>query len=281
MIWRCGRFAFDLTKPIIVGILNITPDSFSDGGENYNQKIAYARAQQMLSEGATIIEIGGESTRPGSDEVLVAEELARVLPITKQLCAEGAAVSIDTRHAQVALHCLDAGAVIVNDVSGFRDPKMCGLVASSDVGCVVMHMLGEPKSMQDDPQYDDVVAEVTDYLLNQAERLKALGVAPDRICLDPGPGFGKSFEHNLALLKATSAMSTLGYPLMTAFSRKRFIGDITGITIAAERALPSAIVAAWAASEGARVLRVHDVRETVEALSVVRHLKESDQVDGG
>jgi len=277
MLWNCGRFTFDLSTPAIMGILNVTPDSFSDGGEHLDHNDAYQHAMAMIEQGATIIDVGGESTRPGSNEVPDAEELARVLPVVRRLADEGVAVSIDTRHFAVAKACVEAGAAIVNDVSGFRDIAMRELAASTDVGCVVMHMLGEPKSMQDDPHYDDVVSDVSDYLLAQAELLITAGVSKDRICIDPGPGFGKNFEHNLALLHATPELSSLGFPLMAAFSRKRTVGQMAGLRAAAanpsERALASAIVAAWTALHGATVLRVHDVRETVEALSVLNCLQ--------
>jgi dihydropteroate synthase len=275
MIWNCGKYVFDLAEPIIMGILNITPDSFSDGGENRDHDVACAHARQMLAEGATIIDVGGESTRPGSDEVLETEELDRVLPVVKRLADEGVAVSIDTRHPAVARAAIEAGATIINAVSGFRDPAMREIAALSDVGCVVMHMLGEPKSMQEEPYYDDVVVEVRDYLLAQAALLEAAGVSRDRICIDPGPGFGKNFDHNLALLRATSELSAVGYPLMAAFSRKRVIGDMTGIELPADRVAASAIVAAWAAMRGAGVVRVHDVRETAEAIKVFSHLEKT------
>ncbi|MCL2136138.1 MAG: dihydropteroate synthase [Coriobacteriia bacterium] len=272
MIWRCRNIEFDLSDAIVMGILNLTPDSFSDGGEYFDLTKAYSHAHRMLEEGASIIDIGGESTRPGSNELDEDTELGRVLPLVKALCEEGLVISIDTRHPKVAAACIDAGAAIVNDVSGYRDPRMREVAGKSDVGCVVMHMLGEPQSMQVDPHYDDVVGEVKDYLLGQAALLQSAGVAPDRICIDPGPGFGKDFSHNLALLQATSELAALPYPLMAAYSRKGFIGKMTGITEAADRAATSAIVAAWAAKQGARVLRVHDVRATVEALKVFRYL---------
>ena len=274
MLWRAGKYNFELDKPIIVGILNITPDSFSDGNQHFEHEQAYAHANRMLDEGAAIIDVGGESTRPGSDEVSESEELARVLPVIEQLVADGVVISIDTRHAAVAKRCVEAGAAIINDISGFRDAEMRDLAANSDVGCVVMHMLGEPKNMQNDPHYDDVVAEVSDYLTHQADLLVATSVAPERICIDPGPGFGKTFDHNLALLKATHQLAALGYPLMAAYSRKGFIGNMTAVRSAAERVTASALVAAWAANQGARVLRVHDVKETAQALAVFNYLSD-------
>ena len=276
MQWRCGRFLLDLSEPAVMGILNVTPDSFSDGGLYFGTESAIAQARQMQAQGALIIDVGGESTRPGSDEVAEAEELRRVLPVVRQLADDGLIVSIDTRHASVAEVCIQAGAAIVNDVSGFRDPAMRALVAGSDVGCIVMHMLGEPKSMQADPHYDDVVREVGEYLLSQAGLLKAAGVARERIMIDPGPGFGKTFQHNLQLLLATAELAGLGYPLMAAFSRKRFVGDLTGIVRADERVTASVTVAVWAAAHGANVVRVHDVEPTVQALATWRALQSAE-----
>jgi dihydropteroate synthase len=224
----------------------------------------------MVEQGAAIIDVGGESTRPGSDEVSAKDELARVLPVVSQLAAEGFAVSIDTRHALVAKACVEAGAAIINDVSGFRDEAMVDVAAKCDAGLVVTHMLGEPQDMQVDPYYDDVVGEVSAYLLGQARMLEAAGVASGRICIDPGPGFGKTFEHNLTLLRQMRRFALLGYPLMAAFSRKAFIGELTGIAPAHERVAGSVVVAVLAVLRGACVLRVHDVASTVEALRVVK-----------
>jgi len=266
MVWRCRSFCFDLDQPVVMGILNVTPDSFSDGGEFFNTAAALDQAYRMLAEGAQIIDVGGESTRPGAEEVEQAEELKRVLPIVEHLAADGVAVSVDTRHVAVAEAAIAQGAAIINDVSGFRDPALRKLVAASDLGCVVMHMLGEPKSMQLDPVYDNVVSEVREYLLTQADLLVQAGVYRERICIDPGPGFGKTFQHNLALLRATAELASLGYPLMAAYSRKGFIGKLTGTANPAERVIGSVIVATWAAAQGARVIRVHDVKSTVEAL---------------
>ncbi|MDR3053263.1 MAG: dihydropteroate synthase [Coriobacteriales bacterium] len=312
-MWHCGTFEFDTATaatPLIMGILNVTPDSFSDGGAHDTPDAALAHARLLLQQGAHIIDVGGESTRPGSDEVCATEELARVLPVVRELAAEGVAVSIDTRHAEVAAACVKAGAAVINDITGFRDAAMVELARGCDAGLVVMHMQGEPKTMQAAPVYANVVAEVSAYLLARARELEAAGVARGRICLDPGPGFGKSFEHNLALLRATDQLAALGaegaepppraleaarageatgageaarartasavlaqaYPLMAAWSRKRFVGELTGVELAAERVAGSVAVAAYAAARGARVLRVHDVAPTVEALKVLAAL---------
>lgn len=280
MEWICGRHRLDLSQPVVMGILNVTPDSFSDGGEHLDPASAVAHARLLASQGARIIDVGGESTRPGSDALSESEELARVLPVLQALVAEGLIVSLDTRHAQVAEAGIAAGAAIINDVSGFRDPAMRRAVAKSEVGCVVMHMLGEPKSMQVEPHYQDVVDEVSQYLLSQAALLVDEGVARTRICIDPGPGFGKTFEHNLALLQATGRLAGLGYPLMAAYSRKAFIGRLTDVPIAGERQAGSVAVAVWAALHGARVLRVHDVKPTVEALRAMAYVTGA-ATDGG
>jgi dihydropteroate synthase len=269
-MWHCANFIFNTEAPLVMGILNVTPDSFSDGGEHDAPAAAIAHARLMCKQGAHIIDVGGESTRPGSDEVSLDEELARVLPVVRQLAAEGIAVSIDTRHAAVARACVEAGAVIINDISGFRDPAMVEVATGCEAGLVVMHMLGEPKDMQVDPHYGDVVVEVSAYLLTQAHMLEEAGVAPERICVDPGPGFGKTYEHNLALLRATRVLALLGYPLMVAYSRKGFIGALTGVEVARERVVGSVAVAVWAALQGAHVLRVHDVAPTTEALRTLR-----------
>lgn len=186
MMWKCANFEFDSTRPVVMGILNVTPDSFSDGGQHNGFAEAVAYARQMVDEGAQIIDVGGESTRPGSAEVSVEEELARVLDVVRQLADLGLCVSIDTRHAEVARACVEAGAAIVNDVTGFRDPAMVEVAKNCDAGLVVMHMLGEPATMQNDPHYDDVVAEVKEYLGGQAAMLEAAGIARERICVDPG-----------------------------------------------------------------------------------------------
>ena len=251
-----------------MGIINATPNSFSNDGLGHDAKAACNRARQMIREGATIIDVGGESTRPGSDEVDPTEELKRVLPVVHCLTREGIAVSIDTRHEEVAAQAVEHGACIINDITGFSQEPMIRLAQNTNVGCIVMHMQGEPKSMQAAPRYDDVVGEVEQFLLAQTRMLQERGIAQERICIDPGPGFGKDRTHNMALLCATKRLSSHGYPLMAAWSRKRFIGELTGIEDPGQRARASALVAAYAASQGACVLRVHDVAETVQALRV-------------
>jgi dihydropteroate synthase len=266
-VWHCGRHRLALDRPIVMGIVNVTPDSFSDGGRFADTDDAVEHALAMFAEGAGIVDVGGESTRPGAAEVSVEEETSRVLPVVSALAKRTASpVSIDTRHAEVASACLDAGASIVNDVWGFRDPAMVEVVADSDCGCIVMHMQGEPRTMQADPTYDDVVAEVGDFLRERASVLEDAGVARVRIAIDPGIGFGKTAEHNLELLRRLPQLVDLGYPVVVGASRKSFIGAVLDIDEPADRLAGSLGVAVHAAVLGATVLRVHDVRETVDAL---------------
>ena len=270
MMWKCGSFEFDTRKPVIMGILNVTPDSFSDGGTHNAPDAALAWAQQLLDEGAHMIDVGGESTRPGSAEVTIEEEIARVLPVVRALAEQGVCVSVDTRHAEVARACLEAGAAIINDVSGFRDPAMVEVARSCDAGLVVMHMKGEPRTMQDDPVYDDVVVEVRDYLAKRAAELEAAGVAHDRICLDPGPGFGKTASQTMELMRNFHEFNRLGYPTMVAVSRKSYIGSAYGISEPAQRDEASAQEALMACELGASVVRAHNVPETMKALKNLR-----------
>ena len=224
----------------------------------------------MLEAGAKIIDVGGESTRPGSAAVSVEEELSRTVDIVRALAEEGVCVSIDTRHAEVARACVEAGAAIINDVSGFRDPAMVEVAASCDAGCVIMHMKGEPATMQENPTYDDVVAEVKEYLAVQAAMLEAAGVSRGRICLDPGPGFGKTPSQTLELMRNFHEFSRLGYPTMCAVSRKRYIGEAYGIADAGERDAASAAEALMACELGASVVRAHNVEETMKSLADLR-----------
>lgn len=271
-VWQCGPFLFKQKRPLIMGILNVTPDSFSDGGKYSEAFDALCHANAMLESGADIIDVGGESTRPGAREITTDEELARVLPVIKALVGKGVCVAIDSRHPEVVRACLDEGAAIINDITGFTDPEMQKLAFESKAGCVVMHMQGAPQTMQDNPYYDDVVGEVSEFLLTQAHALTAGGVEHTRICVDPGPGFGKNREHNLELLRATPRLAALGDPpfmLMAAWSRKRFIGMLTGEEVAEKRVIGSLAVGMYAACKGAGILRVHDVGPTAEALKVL------------
>lgn len=272
-VWRCGGRELSLERPLVMGILNVTPDSFSDGGTHDDPVAAVRWGERLVEEGAAIVDVGGESTRPGSAEVPVAEEIARVRPVVMRLAAEPVPVSIDTRHAEVAAACVDAGASIINDVDGFRDPAMADVAAGCDAGIVIMHMQGEPQSMQDAPYYDDVVAEVGGFLLAQAAMLEARGVARDRIVIDPGIGFGKTTSHNLELLRRLPELCGFGYPLLIGASRKRFIGELSDQPDPASRVGGSVAVALAAVRAGADIVRVHDVAATVQALAVDRALR--------
>jgi dihydropteroate synthase len=263
----------DLSRPLVMGILNTTPDSFSDGGSYPDVDAAVAAGLRMVAEGADIIDVGGESTRPGAEPVPVQREAERVAPVVSALAARGVCVSVDTRHPMVAAAALASGAAIINDVSGFRDPAMVDLSAAVDSGLVVMHMLGEPQTMQaTDPVYTDVVFEVAEYLATQAAMLEAAGVAADRIVVDPGLGFGKTTAHNFELLRRLEEIGALGYPVLVGASRKRFIGEITGASEPRERLCGSVAAALAAVAHGASIVRVHDVAATVQALAVMRDI---------
>ncbi len=270
MIWHCGRFDFDTSTPIVMGILNITPDSFSDGGLYLDADAAVEHALAMVDAGAAIVDVGGESTRPGSDAVDPAEEWERIGAVIAALAGRGLCVSVDTRHAEVASRALAAGASIVNDVSGFRDPAMAQVAAKSGCGCVVMHMAGEPKTMQDNPVYDDVVAEVRDYLRDAAAVLEEAGVDRSRICIDPGPGFGKTPKQTIELMRNLHELVHLGYPVMVAASRKSYVGYAYGVEEPHERDVASAAEALLACELGASVVRTHNVPLTVAALGDLR-----------
>ncbi|HSQ22698.1 MAG TPA: dihydropteroate synthase [Coriobacteriia bacterium] len=268
-MWRCGRYALVLDRPLVMGIVNITPDSFSDGGTFLDPVAALRHGHALAAAGADLVDVGGESTRPGSDEVSAGEELARVLPVVEALALGlDIPVSVDTRHPAVARACVEVGASVVNDVSGFRDAGMIEVAAACDAGLVVMHMLGEPKTMQAEPRYDAVVAEVGAYLAAHAAMLEGAGVAADRICVDPGIGFGKTTEHNLEIIRRLPELAELGYPVLVGASRKRFIGEITGESEPTRRLGGSVAAALAAIARGASVVRVHDVAETLQALRV-------------
>lgn len=259
--------------PVLMGVLNVTPDSFSDGGRFLDAGEAAARAVEMLDEGAAVIDVGGESTRPGSDPVSSGEEVRRVLPTVREirdLCTE-AVISVDTYRAATAAAALEAGADIVNDVTALRgDPEMVDVVAGAGCPVVLMHMQGEPKSMQRDPYYDDVVREVREFLAGRAAHAEAAGVAPENIILDPGIGFGKTLEHNLTLLQNLDAIVGLGYPVLVGASRKSFIGRISGTEEARERVAGTLAANVMAYERGVELFRVHDVRANREALEVAR-----------
>ncbi len=259
--------------PVLMGVLNVTPDSFSDGGEYFSAEDAVARAAAMLDEGAGILDAGGESTRPGSDPVSPEEEARRLVPVVREILAErpGAVVSVDTYRSETAEAALEAGARIVNDVTALRgDPRMTDLVAEARCPVILMHMLGEPKTMQREPRYDDVVREVRGFLAERAEHAVAGGVDPEKILLDPGIGFGKTLDHNLALLHHLDALVELGFPVLVGASRKSFIGRITGVEEARERVFGTVAANVISYVRGATFFRVHDVRANREALAVAR-----------
>jgi dihydropteroate synthase len=258
-------------RPSVMGVVNVTPDSFSDGGVNFRSEDAVASARRMVDEGAAIVDIGGESTKPGSDPVSLEEELRRVLPVLEELAGD-VPVSIDTAKAEVARRALALGAELVNDVTALRgDSELAGVVAESGAYVCLMHMLGEPRTMQVDPRYDDVVAEVKAFLEERLRVAVDAGIAEERVLLDPGIGFGKTVEHNFELIRRLDELVAIGRPLVVGFSRKRSLGRILGDPEATTGPLSASIAAAVTAYErGATVLRVHDVREHVEALTAAR-----------
>lgn len=274
IIWRCrGREIVCGPKTLIMGILNVTPDSFSDGGKFIDPEQAAARGLQMVAEGADIIDIGGESTRPGSRPVPVPEEIARTIPVIKKLRAQtGAMISIDTRNAETARAAVAAGADIINDISALADPGMAAVAAETGAGLVLMHMLGTPATMQNDPQYGDLVSEVRSFLEERTAFAMERGVAPEQIALDPGIGFGKTDEHNLALLRGIPALAAAGRPVLIGASRKGFIGRLTGRE-PADRLAGSLAAAVFSMLRGAQILRVHDVKESCDAARLVDTLR--------
>ncbi|MFN8114082.1 MAG: dihydropteroate synthase [Solirubrobacterales bacterium] len=251
----------------IMGIVNVTPDSFSDGGRYLDAEAAIAHGRELLAEGADILDVGGESTRPGAAEVGVAEETERVVPVIEALAAEGARTSVDTSKAEVAAAALAAGAEIVNDVTALGDPEMAAVCADACCGLILMHMKGTPRTMQEDPRYDNVVAEVGDFLAGRLAAGVAAGVEAERVWLDLGIGFGKTVDHNLELLARIDRIAELGRPVVVGTSRKNFIGVVTGREVG-ERIGGSIATNVLAVAGGASVLRVHDVAETIDAIRV-------------
>ena len=268
MFWQTTRHRIDLTRPRVMGIVNVTPDSFSDGGQHGSARAALAHCEQLLHEGADILDIGGESSRPGAQAVSAIEEWARVRPVLEGALTLGCPVSLDTAKTEVMRLALAMGVDIVNDINALRDPDAVELVAAhSACGVCLMHMQGEPRSMQSQPSYGDVVAEVGRFLADRAEQLLQHGVAAQRIVLDPGIGFGKTAAHNFALLQRQEELLRWGHPLLVGWSRKSSLGAVTG-RAAGERVAASVAAALAAALRGASVLRVHDVAATVDALKV-------------
>jgi dihydropteroate synthase len=266
-VLQCGRYALDLSRPRVMGIVNLTPDSFSDGGRHATVDAGVAHAWQLLADGADILDLGGESTRPGAAEVAEADELARVLPVIEALRDCGVPLSIDTAKPAVMRAALAAGADMINDIWGFRQPGALEAVAGSACGLCAMHMQGEPRTMQAAPEYDDVVEDVLRFLRDQAARLEAAGVARGRISLDPGFGFGKTVQQNYRLLRELDRLVALGYPVLIGVSRKSMIGAVTGKAVE-DRMAGSVAAALSAVQRGARIVRVHDVAATVDALKI-------------
>ena len=269
MLWRCRNRTLDLSRPIVMGVLNVTPDSFSDGGRYASLESAFERAVQISTEGAAIIDIGGESTRPGAERIPTDEQIARVVPVIQRIQANlDISISVDTSDPEVMRAAVDAGACIVNDVSALRLPGAREVCASAGVGVCLMHMKGEPRSMQDAPSYGDVFAEVSAFLIEQRRACVAAGIGRDSIVFDPGLGFGKSFAHNMTLLKEIPALSGLGSALLIGVSRKSFIGRMLGRQVD-NRLYGGLGLAALAVSQGARIIRAHDIAPTVDAIGAV------------
>lgn len=274
-----------LHRPNVMGVVNVTPDSFSDGGQLASAEAAIEHGFSLVEQGADLLDIGGESTRPGAAPVSVAEELGRVMPVIEGLLRKGCPVpiSVDTRKAEVARDALGAGAVIFNDVSALTfEPGNLAAAQAADAICL-MHAKGTPATMQTDPQYDDVVLDVYDFLADRVAAAEADGIPRDRLIVDPGIGFGKTLEHNLALLRALSIFQGFGCAVLLGVSRKRFLGTLSGVAAASERVAPSVAGAIWGVGQGAQILRVHDVAATVQALKVWQALARDPgaAADGG
>ena len=306
--WHCGTHEISLARPRIMGILNVTPDSFSDGGKNFDAKAAIARGLEMLDEGADIIDVGGESTRPGHTPVSPKEELERVVPVVRALAAAGAVVSIDTRHAEVARMCVRLGAAIINDVSGFTDPEMVDVAADTSCGCIIMHWnqgglgtraprrqvsldesrptgsaLPRPVLSQRRftlPEEAPIMRQIMGFLGDQARTLMRAGVSRDRICMDPGAGFDRYADEDVVIQRSTRSMVSMGYPLVCAVSRKRFTGAVSGVEDAALRDAATAGMCISAIENGARILRVHDVAGVSQAVNAYWAVSHKDPRQG-
>ena len=266
-VFRCGAFAFDLSRPLVMGVLNVTPDSFSDGGRFADREQALSHARRMRDDGADIVDIGGESSRPGAESVAEGVELSRVLPLVEALAAEGIPVGVDTRKPAVMQAAIAAGAAMINDIAALREPGAIEACAQGGVGVCLMHMQREPRTMQAAPAYADVVSEVRDFLLARARVCIDAGIARERIAIDPGFGFGKTLAYNLALLRALGTLAATDYPVVAGLSRKASLGEITGRSV--DERMPASLAAALSAvARGAAIVRVHDVRATVDALKV-------------
>jgi len=274
-VLKWGRAKLDFSAgPLIMGILNVTPDSFSDGGLFLDKAKAVEHGLQMVEDGADIIDVGAESTRPGSEPVDTAEQIRRAVPVIEKLAAKtGVPVSIDTYKPEVAEAALDAGAAVINDITALADDRLARLAAEREVPVVLMHMQGTPATMQQKPQYDDVVEEVLQFLLQRADKARSFGIPAERIFIDPGIGFGKTVEHNLLLLKHIDRFVATGYKVLVGTSRKSFIGELTNKARPAERVFGTAATVAFCAAAGVSVLRVHDVGEMVDVVRVTEAIR--------
>jgi dihydropteroate synthase len=279
--WSFGGRRLDLERPCLLGVVNVTPDSFSDGGLFLDPGLACRHAEALVQEGADVLDIGGESTRPGAAPVPQDEELRRILPVIREAARLGVPVSVDTSKAVVAAAALEAGASIVNDVSALGDPAMAGVVREARAGLVLMHRQGTPLTMQDDPRYEDVVGEVAGFLAGRRRLAERSGIEAQAIVLDPGIGFGKRLEDNLALIEGIPRLMALGRPVLVGVSRKRFLGALTGVEPPRARLAGSLAAALAARARGASLFRVHDVAATREALEVFDRLRIPRQRDSG
>ncbi len=268
---NCGKYRLNLSRPLVMGIINVTPDSFSDGGRHLSCDAALAHARRLIAEGADLLDIGGESTRPGALPVSSDLEMTRVLPVIEGLRDVSVPISIDTSKPEVMRAAILAGAQMINDVNALKDASAMDAIASSNVAVCLMHKQGEPKSMQVQPQYQDVVGEVAEFLRERIAAAESAGIERNRIMIDPGFGFGKTLEHNLDLLRELRQLALLGVPIMTGLSRKSFLGMLTGQEV--QHRLPASIAAALiAVQRGAAIVRVHDVQATVDALKIYNAL---------
>jgi len=277
--WKLRSKSLDVSQGVIMGVINVTPDSFSDGGLHLDSVAAIAAARQMMEQGADVVDIGGESTRPGAEAVPAIEEIRRVLPVVETLVADGAVVSIDTSKPDVARAALVAGAEIVNDVTAAATPDMPGVLGEWGAGVVLMHMKGTPRTMQLDPSYDDVVGEVAEFLGSRAQQLIETGVDPASIAIDPGIGFGKTVTHNLELIDELGKLTGMGFPVVLGTSRKTFLGRVTGIEDPTLRDGVTAVTTALGFERGARVFRVHDVASSRAALRLAAAIVNPQQWD--
>jgi len=277
MILQCGARQLDLNTPAIMGVLNVTPDSFSDGGRYFDAQRAIAHAEAMVAQGAGIIDIGGESTRPGAAEVTIEEELRRVVPIVAALAKTGVVVSVDTSKPEVMRQAVAAGACIINDIRSFAFSGALEAAAATNAAVCVMHMQGEPATMQLQPRYENVVTEVQDYLVRRVQACEAAGIARDRIIIDPGIGFGKTLQHNLQLLARLAQLMALNLPILIGVSRKSMIGALLNRPVA-ERLHGGLALATAAVLSGANIIRTHDVAATVDAVRVAAALRDAGYV---